>query len=202
MTTIFYRDANPIVVTPDLFAASREFTISTCTGYADSKGSCSSADILWFRVMDLTTSTGGARCARGAAPNVQRELQRIGRESTSRHVWADFRTYREERRKLLDSRGSPGSILARNNCGLLDLTNDGEFVLDCVVGDQYPHGLASITGTKQVFCVDKQQSILLGSPVKAQLREALSALEGKITPDLLVELCDVHQLDLLLEGKP
>jgi hypothetical protein len=33
-----------------------------------------------------------------------------------------------------------------------------------------------------VFCVDKQQSILLGSPVEAQLREALSALEGKIAP--------------------
>jgi hypothetical protein len=65
-----------------------------------------------------------------------------------------------------------------------------------------PHGLASITGTKtkEMFCVDEQQSILPGSRVKAQLREALSALERKIDPDLSIELCDVHQLDLLLES--
>jgi len=46
------------------------------------------------------------------------------------------------------------------------------------------------------------ESIFLGSPVKAQLREALSALEGKIAPDLLVELRNVRQLDLLFEGEP
>jgi hypothetical protein len=105
----------------------------------------------------------------------------------SRHAWTVFRIYCEERFQKAAQLASPCSILARNNCGLLDLTNDGEFVLDCVVGDQYPHGLASIIGTEEVFCVDEQQSILLGNPVKAQLREALSALEGKITPDLLVE---------------
>jgi catechol 2,3-dioxygenase-like lactoylglutathione lyase family enzyme len=108
-------------------------------------------------------------------------------------VWAEFRIPREGRtQKAARLAGSPGSILARNDCGLLDLTNDGEFVLDCVVGDQYPHGLASITGTKEVFCVHEQQSVFLRSPVKAQLREELSVLEGKIAPDLLVELCDVH----------
>jgi len=100
------------------------------------------------------------------------------------------------------TREEPLSIFARDNCGFLDLTNGSEFVLDCVVGDQNPHGLAAIIGTEEVFCVDEQQSIFLGSIVKDQLREALSALERKIAPDILVELCDVRQFDLLIEGKP
>jgi len=47
--------------------------------------------------------------------------------------------------------------------------------------------------------LDEQQSILLGSPNKAQLRETLSVLEGKIAPDILVKLRDVRQLDLFAE---
>ena len=43
----------------------------------------------------------------------------------------------------------------RNDRGFLDLTNDGEFVLDCEVGDQYPHDLASIVRTEKMLCVDE-----------------------------------------------
>jgi len=47
----------------------------------------------------------------------------------------------------------------------------------------------------------EEQSILLGSPVDDQLREALAVLEGQVAPDLLVKLRDLCQLDLLLKGK-
>jgi hypothetical protein len=39
--------------------------------------------------------------------------------------------------------------------GFLDLTNNGEFVLDGEVGDQYPHGLASIVRAEEMFSVDE-----------------------------------------------
>jgi hypothetical protein len=39
---------------------------------------------------------------------------------------------------------SPRSRLGRDNRGFLDLTDNGEFVLDREVGNQYTHGLASI----------------------------------------------------------
>ena len=39
----------------------------------------------------------------------------------------------------------------RDNGGFLDLADDGEFVLDGEVGDQYPHGLASIVRTEEML---------------------------------------------------
>src|SRR5208282_5023889 len=50
--------------------------------------------------------------------------------------------------------------------------------------------------------IHEQQSIFLGSPVDDQLREALSTLDGKVAPDLLVKLRDVCQLDLFFESEP
>lgn len=47
----------------------------------------------------------------GLRTQAQRDLLHIGRGSTSKHVWADLKVYREERRKMLDSRGFLGQFL-------------------------------------------------------------------------------------------
>ncbi len=70
----------------------------------------------------------------------------LGAELIARLVRMDVRIAAEDGfSKGCPMRKQPRLLFSRGNCGSLDLTNYGELVLDCEVGDQYPYGLASIT---------------------------------------------------------
>src|SRR6266540_1272259 len=169
-------------------------------GSANVRGSCSNADIFWSRTTDRGTCTGAARCATPTARSTHIvSCRSLHAELTACLVLVGHRHCRGG--EFSTGCSIPTSLFGRYERGFLDLANDGEFVLDRVVGNQYPHGLASVTGTEQMFCVDQEQSIFFGGPVQAQLREALPALEREIAPDLLVKLCDVGQLDLLFQSE-
>ena len=93
------------------------------------------------------TNTGSARWAIGSAPNALRKRQLIG-GGTHRKTcggWMSGLPWRGGFSKGCSMRKQPRLLFSRGNCGFLDLTNNGELVLDCEVGDQYPYGLASIT---------------------------------------------------------
>ena len=69
----------------------------------------------------------------------------LGAEYTTRLGALLYRIARESTiRKGYSFRSSPRSRLGRDDRGLLDLTDNGELVLDRKVGNQYTHGLASI----------------------------------------------------------
>ena len=91
--------------------------------------------------MDRGTTTGTARCATGSAP--MRSVN--GSPSGAEYPALLFRIVRESTRSEGHSfASSPRSRLGRDDRGFLDLTDNGELVLDREVGNQHTNSLASV----------------------------------------------------------